>query len=193
MKRYIYTIFCALLSHQALSVDLKGGSAESIGTELPVQLRLTKAFCQKLILEHKAQKNVMYQAGVDQEGERVVPVDLNAFKVPLPTKIRIPVTLKKQFDIQAQPPQELPEESPAEESPDRANTEVAEGGQEGTVHSETGVLVPSGTIKSPYVDEIPFGFVEYELESGEITYNGKKFSSKEEALLRQKCRTILEN
>lgn len=122
-----------------------------------VQLEFSKDFCRKVIIEHRPRKEVMYQAGVDVDGQPVVPADLNAFTVPVPTKIVIPITIHKEYKTLG-----------------------------------TGDLVPRGLLKSPYVHEIPLGFVEYELKSGKMTYNGKTFSSQQQALLRQKCQDVLE-
>ena len=247
MKIFLCASFFVLLS---LSVFATEGQ-KAVVAQAPINFQLTKEFCQKLLVEHRPAKNVMYQAGVDVDGKAVVPADLNAFKVPLPPKIRIPVTIQKQFSIQtqsagtttstgtinstiAQVTQSTGNNTTvANEAALTAFTATLPGGgatplgaltlsqletlsgiisesttstgtstgtgtgttvSQGTVaQSGTGTLVPSGTLKTPYVDEIPLGFVEYELESGEMTYNGKAFSSKEDRLLRQKCRTILEN
>jgi len=219
-----------------------------------VELEFSKEFCQKITTEHRPQNDVMYQAGIDAEGEAVVPADLNAFSVPIPKKIVIPLTIHKQYSLKTQSsgtvttpegkvviPEgkvTLPEGKvttpPATVLPPGT---VLPGGEltlppgtvlpagtvtplgkvllpegkviipegkvtlpEGKVtlpegqikQSGTGEFVPKGHIKSPYVNEIPLGFVEYELESGKMTYNGKTFSSQQEALLRQKCQDVLE-
>ncbi|NCP62565.1 MAG: hypothetical protein GW748_04560 [Alphaproteobacteria bacterium] len=181
-----------------------------------MHLEFSKEFCQKIITEHRPRNDVTYQAGIGAEGEPVVPADLNAFSVPIPTKIVIPVTIHKQYSLETQSsgtlsvPEgkvTLPEGNvtipPGTVALPEGTVTLPEGKvtiPEGTVtlpsgqitQSGTGDLLPKGHIKSPYVNEIPLGFVEYELESGKMTYNGKAFSSQQEALLRQKCQDVLE-
>ncbi len=194
-----------------------------------MQLEFSKEFCQKIITEHSPGEDVTYQAGVGAEGETVVPADLNAFTVPIPKKILIPITIHKQYSLETQSSGTVVLPKGTVTLPDGSVTipegkvtippgtvvlpegtvTLPEGSitvpdgkvviPEGTVtlpsgqvtQSGTGDLLPKGHIKSPYVNEIPLGFVEYELESGKMTYNGKAFSTQQEALLRQKCQDVL--
>ncbi len=48
-----------------------------------------------------------------------------------------------------------------------------------------------GSFSSQFVDEIPLGFMDYELKSGNIAFNGQKLMKNESRILRQKCRKIL--
>ncbi len=251
MNIYFVSFLSFFLVMPVFAVEEKKVAPVSMETSAPVQLQLSKEFCQKLTVTHKPQKNVMYQAGVDAEGKSVVPATLNAFDVPLPTKIRIPVTIQKRFILKttssgttkstgtsASTISQVTQSTGTNKttinkkaldaftatlpggvnttlgaltlaqldtlsgiiSESSTSTGTSKGTSTGTTTSSgtltqsgTGIFEPTGTIKSPYIDEIPLGFVEYELESGEMTYNGKRFSSKEETLLRQKCLRILEN
>lgn len=194
-----------------------------------MKLEFSKEFCQKIMTEHRPRNDVMYQAGVGAEGEAVVPADLNAFHVPIPKKIVIPISIHKQYSLKTQSSGKVTIPDGKVVIPEGKVT-LPEGKviiPEGTValpgavtlpegkvtipdgkvtipdatvtlpsgqvsQSGTADFLPKGGIKSPYVDEIPLGFVEYELESGKMTYNGKTFSSQQEALLRQKCQDVLE-
>lgn len=48
-----------------------------------------------------------------------------------------------------------------------------------------------GAFSSQFIDEIPLGFIDYELKDGLIAFNGQKLTEKESSLFRQKCQDIL--
>lgn len=176
MRLYFSALLCFVFSFA--SAAEQEGSVVQKNVDDIIKLELSKEFCQKLIIEHRPRHDVMYQGGIDAEGEAVVPADLNAFVVPVPKRITIPITIQKQYSLTTQ---------------SSGTITTPEGAVSGQVsQSGTADFLPKGIIKSPYVDEIPLGFVEYELESGKMTYNGKTFSSQQEALLRQKCQDVLE-
>lgn len=57
--------------------------------------------------------------------------------------------------------------------------------------SGVGTPMPYGTLQTPYVDQIPLGYVEFSLETGEIMYNGQKLNQTDQALLQESCRKVL--
>lgn len=243
MMRYFWTLFMV-----CITLPAKG--------EGPVRLNLSKDFCRKVITGHNAKNDVAYRGGVDVNGRAVTSATLGGFAVPLPTKIRIPISIQKQYvfksestgkidlkgtttsrvtqttsssgtttlDVNEEKLADLAAQVPGLNSNstltqtlnaltlgqlqalnkavtlNTTSTGTSVGESTGTTtssgtitQSSRGTRSPIGTIKSPYVDEIPLGFVEYELESGKLSYNGKEFSSEEEAQLQQDCQKILEN
>ena len=95
MNFYMASFFI-LLSSFAGATEQKNEPAQKSVDDL-VKLEFSKEFCRRIITEHRPKSDVMYQAGIDVDGQTVVPADLNAFNVPVPKKIRIPITIHKQY------------------------------------------------------------------------------------------------
>lgn len=49
----------------------------------------------------------------------------------------------------------------------------------------------TGAFQSQFINEIPLGFVEYELETGNIMLNGQKLKTSSTGALKDACRTLL--
>ena len=52
--------------------------------------------------------------------------------------------------------------------------------------------VPNTAFLSDFIDEIPLGFIDFDIESGEIKFNGQNLTNDNYRLIRQKCRDIME-
>jgi len=95
MNLYFFALFF-FVSTFASAAEQKAEQSQKNVDEI-LQLEFSKEFCQKIMTEHRPRNDVMYQAGVSAEGKPVVPADLNAFTVPIPKKIVIPISIHKQY------------------------------------------------------------------------------------------------
>ncbi len=51
---------------------------------------------------------------------------------------------------------------------------------------------PNTAFLSDYIDEIPLGFLDFDIESGEIKFNRQKLTNDHYKFIRQKCRELME-
>lgn len=84
---------------------LSKGWCETVSSPDPLKPKLSKEFCQSLMVSHTPDADVAYHAGVDVDGNEVASADLeNPMKLNLPTVIPIPIKANLGAYLRNSPP-----------------------------------------------------------------------------------------